>query len=562
MAPDVNLGTIVAVTVQADAPDADRPDWRDPESRAMEGIWQTCRDAYDGTDAMLARPKRYLPKHRKEKPEDYRARCEHSAVFNTYAATVNGLTGLAFAKEPTLGKDVPAAIREHAENIDGAGTTLGNFARELTEDGIAVGTSGFMVLYPPRPAGATAEAEINGTLRPYWRRIRVEDVYSWDHATVGAREMLTQLVVREQVRRRAGRFGYETVTHYREFRHDVTGPLGLKEPVTYIVWEERQTDRKKRSELVPVSTGFIVNGRGESLSRIPYVGVLMGRRVNKMFGRPLLKDLLDLMLKAFRIDSDRSYLMHLACVPIPLRKGYQSPARVAAIGDAQGNVAQIARATGGAVAAPNVLMDLPADTPQASGIDFRWVEIQGTAFAPTKDELEKLKAEMGALGLQFLAPSTRAAETEGARRLDARIENATLSSLLSRVESAIEEGQILHAEYLGLDATVFGEQSGGSFTCNRDFERTVLSEAMIKVYSDLVMAEQLTLETFLELLRQGRALPDGVSIEQEIGRLRGLLFDRHTRELAALKDRQATATDTPPTGDQLPASAAPPPLAA
>ena len=35
-----------------------------------------------------------------------------------------------------------------------------------------------------------------------------------------------------------------------------------------------------------------------------------------------------------------------------------------------------------------------------------------------------------------------------------------LSTLMSVVESAIEEGLILHAEYLGLTVTTAGEQSG------------------------------------------------------------------------------------------------------
>ena len=44
---------------------------------------------------------------------------------------------------------------------------------------------------------------------------------------------------------------------------------------------------------------------------------------------------------------------------------------------------------------------------------------------------------------------------------------------------------------------------------------------MIKIYSELVLSDQLTLETFLEILLQGRALPDGFNIEQEAIRLSG-----------------------------------------
>ncbi|WP_461411699.1 DUF4055 domain-containing protein [Gemmatimonas sp.] len=492
-----------------DADDTDRPDWRDPDSHAMRDVWQRCRDAYEGTEALLRSPTRYIFKHPKEKPSDYKARVAHSACFNAYAATIDGMVGLAFAKPPVLSKDVPRALVAHAENIDGSGTPLPLFARELTEDGFTTGTAGFMVLYPPRPAGATAQDEKNGTLRPYWRRIAVEDVYSWDVATVGAKEVVTQLVVREHARQRKGRFGSQLVVQYREFRQDVTGPEGLNAPVTYIVWEERKQEKASKADLVPVSVGEIVTAKGQPLSRIPYVGVLLGKKRNRFLARPHFLDLLDLMLKAFRIDSDRSYLMHQACVPIPVRKGFVN--RVTPDGKPL--------PTPSGAAAANVMMDLPADTQQSSGSDFRWVEIQGTAFAPTGDELEKLKAEMGAMGMNFLAPSKRAAETAESYRLDARIENASLSSFMSTVESAIEEGLILHAEYMGLDETAFGEQSGGSFTINRDYERTILSDTMVKTYSELVLAEQLTLETFLEILAQGRALPEGFDVQKELRRL-------------------------------------------
>ena len=492
-----------------DADDTDRPDWRDPDSHAMRDVWQRCRDAYEGTEALLRSPTRYIFRHPKEKPADYKARVAHSACFNAYAATIDGMVGLAFAKTPVLSKDVPPALVAHAENIDGSGTPLPLFSRELTEDGFVTGSSGFMVLYPPRPAGASAQDELNGTLRPYWRRIAIEDVFSWAVDTVGAQEVLTQLVVREHVRKRKGRFGSQLVVQYREFRHDVTGPEGLLAPVTYIVWEERKQEKQDKADLVPISIGEIVTAKGKSLSRIPYVGLLLGKKRNRFIARPQFLDLLDLMLKAFRIDSDRSYLMHQACVPIPVRKGMVN--RLTADGK------PIPLPT--SAAASNVLIDLPADTQQSSGSDFRWAEIQGTAFAPTGAELEKLKAEMGAMGMNFLAPSTRAAETADARRLDARIENASLSSFMSTVESAIEEGLILHAEYLGLDVTSFGEQSGGSFTINRDYERTVLSDTMVKTYSELVLAEQLTLESFLEILAQGRALPEGFDVQKELRRL-------------------------------------------
>ena len=132
-----------------------------------------------------------------------------------------------------------------------------------------------------------------------------------------------------------------------------------------------------------------------------------------MIARPRLHDLLDLMMKGFRIDSDRCWLMH-GLRADPRSEGVQGADRC-------GWQADPGHRRG--AAASNVIMDLPADTPERSGRRSRGPR-SGTGFQPTKDELEKLKAEQGALGLSFLAPSTCQAETADARRLDARIENA------------------------------------------------------------------------------------------------------------------------------------------
>ena len=45
--------TMLGLSVNTGSADVDRPDWRDPISRAQLATWQKCRDAYEGTDALL-----------------------------------------------------------------------------------------------------------------------------------------------------------------------------------------------------------------------------------------------------------------------------------------------------------------------------------------------------------------------------------------------------------------------------------------------------------------------------------------------------------------------------
>lgn len=502
----------------------------------MLSVWMRARDAYEGTDALAARPRYYLPKHKKEQPDDYKYRVAHAVPFNGFRAAIQGFVGLAFAKPPTLGGDVPREIRAHAENIDGRGRHLNVFAKDITEDGATVGSVGVLLDYPTRPENATAQDELNGYLRPYWIHVRAEDVLSWDHTMIGAREMLTQLVLQETATVKVGRFGRKTVTRYRVYTQDVAN-LGITAPVLFSVLEARKSKTSSgETDYIEIASGVVKTKRG-NISKIPFEGALLGTPTSSMTARPWLKDLLDLMLAHYRVASDRGWLMHQSCVPIPVRKGYKAPV------DRDGNPRPAA------IAAANVLMDLPADTKEHSDIGFKFVEVAGTAFEPTAKELERMKQEMGTLGLQFLAPSSRAAETADARRIDSRIEHASLSSMMSVIDDLIERCLILHAEFMGLEIVRSGEKDGGSFSTNRDFERTALSAEMIKVYMELNLNGQLSMETLLEILERGRALPDGFDRAKEIRRLYLMQPEPSTDEApTSKKKRKRKASNEPPSG--------------
>jgi hypothetical protein len=340
------------------------PDAEHPSVDRMRKRWQRCRDLVSGTDAVHAAGEKYLPKHPAEEHADYERRAKATEVYNGFSRTVTAMVGLVFQMDPTLGDDVPKAIKDAWEDIDGRGTHGSVFAKRLFADGLTTGLAGILVDYPvveqPDTVSKADEAALG--LRPYWVPIKVEQYVSSRHAKVGGTIVMTQLVLKEEVEEADGEFGTKCVTRYRVFKRGEG--VGA---VTWQLWEEKNESGAKRVEMI--SSGTLTNA-----TRITFAPFLAGPVEGDMETRPPLLDLADVNLAHYRVQADRRHVMHLACVPIPVR-----------IGAPQG--------PGGTTQpiGPNLMIDIPI------GGDFKWASPDGGAFQPTREELQDLERRMASL---------------------------------------------------------------------------------------------------------------------------------------------------------------------
>jgi hypothetical protein len=475
----------------------DTPDVEHPAVALMRPRWRRCRDVYDGTDAIHAAGERYLPRFPAESPDNYRRRSTSTEFYNAFARTVGGTVGLVFQRDPILGDDNPPAVRDHWENIDGAGRHGTVFARDLFTDAMIVGHGGILVDYPAvaDPDTVTLATERALALRPYWVRVRAEDIVSWRFTQFGGLFLLTQLVLREEVERPLGAFGVALVTRYRVFRLDLA-----TQHVTWELWEPEQVPGEQATiPLKPIASGIVRNQE-----RIPFAPFIIGppgQPVTSLTSKPPLLDLADANLAHYRVAADRRHVMSLACTPTPVRIGVPDDAPPIILG-------------------PTSAIDIPS--PDG---DVKFLEPSGAAFQPTQSELDMLERRMAALGLAFLMSDTRAAETAEAKRIDTAQQNATLATAARGLQDALEQALDFHARYLG--------QRGGSIAVNTDFEQTVMAPEVMDAYARMVDSDKLSLEMFWDLLRQGRRLPDS--------------FDADTEKVRIL----ARTVPNPPAGGQL-----------
>jgi hypothetical protein len=470
--------------------DVDSPESPHPARLRMLTLWRRARDLAAGQDAIVAARETYLPRHAAEDLEDYQIRLSHAELFNGFRRVVRAGVGLIHHTDPTLSDDAPEEFRQDWENIDGRGTAGPVFARRLTDDALITGVAGIVVDYAALPAQTTVDAATEDSLglRPYWVAIGAEQLVSWRFASVNGRTVLVQLVLLEVVEVPVGRFGVGYQTQYRVFSRDVTEGVdtnGVKvttvsSTVRWELWVKY--DEKKPARLYR-------HGVMMGIDEIPFAPLVVGNDADGFECVPPLNDLAVVNLAHYRLQTDRNHLMHIGCVPIPVRTGYKDDL-------------QSGRTTVG----PNTLMDLPKDA------TFAYVEITGASFEPSEKDLAQKESRMGALGMAFLAPQTRAAETAEAKRIDATAQNADLSTVAQAVQDCLNNAAQLHAKFRKLTAVP-------GITVNREFERIVMDTGLVDALSRMEQAGQLTLDTLFAMLKRGHILPDDFDAETEQAKL-------------------------------------------
>lgn len=413
-------------------------------------------DTYTGTEALIAKDQKYLPQEERESDKAYRIRLKRATFYNAYARTVAGLVGMVFRKNPRLGEDVPDAIKTLAENIDLQGNHLDVFAKELFTDAHK-GHSFILVDMPPKlAAGSTLADERAAGRRPYWTMYGKEQVINWRTETKGGAPRLVQVTLRERPVEPDGRFGEREFKRYRVLR-----------PGSYEIWEQRE-DQK---EPVLISDGQT------NLMEIPLVPIYTGK-TGFFESRPPLLDLAFQNLRHYRLVSDLDRILHKASVPILYFVNRDTTKNVETI-------------------SPDTGFDV------GEGGAVGWAEIQGGSISSAQTEITNVEGRMAALGLSVIAEQPRSARTATESVMDYEAESSELSTWARSLEDGLEMAVDYTAQFLGMKAG-----DGGSVEVNKDFTRMLLTSADIAMYSEMVAAGQLDIETLWALMQRAEKLPD------------------------------------------------------
>ena len=156
----------------------------------------------------------------KEDEEAYKRRIMHAVMSPFLTRLGEQAAGLILRKpiqlEPRAeGGEVDPYWEDFAEDVDGYGTSLDDFARRTVLSSLLWGHSGILVDYPSTEPAPNLLAERQLGLRPYFIDVRADQILGWRKEGDSPLAPINQIRINEFVSEPLGRFGDRTVRQIR-----------------------------------------------------------------------------------------------------------------------------------------------------------------------------------------------------------------------------------------------------------------------------------------------------------------------------------------------------------
>lgn len=419
---------------------------RSTEIAKLACEWPLLEALMGGTPAMRLAGSQFLPRFPAEEPTAHNARILTATLFPAFRRTVSVMAGKPFSKPLTFSDETPveikgvpaqkaegdkpavASVAGWADDIDREGVNLHTFAAEMLTEALAYGLCGILVEAPkPIDTGnpiVSRQDEIDNGVRPYFVRVRHDQILGWRIERQNGKAVLTQLRIKESATVPDGEYGDTAVDRVR-----------VLTPGAWEVFENRETGS--------AVTWVLIESGVSGLNMIPFVP-LYGSRLGYMMGACPLLDLAYLNVKHWQSQSDQDTILHVARVPILLATGFEDKDAIS-VGASQ------AIKTTSAVA------------------KLAWVEHSGEAIGAGAASLADLEDQMIQAGAELLVktPGARTA-TESAN--DAEANKSDLQRITEGFEDGLDQALQFMADYAKLG-------SGGNVTLFKDFSAGSLADA-------------------------------------------------------------------------------------
>lgn len=275
--------------------------------------YELIRDCVEGQRAIKKKRHKYLPDPDEAEPDEkerearYKSYLHRAVFYGATGRTLRGLVGLVFDKDPSI--EVPDMLDVIREDATGSGQTLDQQAQESLTDVIALGRGGLLTDYPNTSAPTTRADALEGNIRPTIVHYKPEDIINWRTRTVGAKVLLSLVVLRETYIIEDDGFAEVCGLQYRVLRLTSEG--------IYTVEIHRDVES---AGLAPVEFYTPKDGKGQPLRVIPFS--FMGAENNDPdVDRPPLLDLAELNVAHYRNSADYEESVFVVGQPTPVLAG-------------------------------------------------------------------------------------------------------------------------------------------------------------------------------------------------------------------------------------------------
>ena len=270
--------------------------------------YQLIRDCIAGQKAVKKGQYKYLPN-----PDPLDTSAEGITRYQNYLAratfygatgrTLRGLVGLVFDKDPAV--EAPELLAPVLADASGNGMTLDQSAEASLFEVVGLGREGLLTDYPQTDGPTTRADAQAGNIRPTITRIPAENVINWRTRTIGARTLLSLVVIREAYVKEDDGFTEDVGTQHRVLR--LTSE-GIYQVTIY------KDDNSEPEVFTPL------DGAGKYLREIPFE--FIGAKDNTpTVDRPPLQDIAEINVAHFRNSADYEESVFMLGQPTPVFAG-------------------------------------------------------------------------------------------------------------------------------------------------------------------------------------------------------------------------------------------------
>lgn len=373
------------------------------------------RTVFQGDKAIKANAKTYVPKNKGVSDEDYNAIIQRSVFENFTEATAKGISGLIFAKEPTV--SVPASLEILKENIDMDDNTIVDLSQNIVNELMEVGRCGLLIDVPNIDTTGMTKPQTDAlNIRAFVKLYKSETIINWRYESINSVNKLTLLVLHEVYEDWTDRFTSKLKDRYRVY--------SLIDNVCYVeVFEESDKTFVNVMDQKPVIV------KGSTINYIPFIP-LTYKDISIVPTKPPLMDIADININYYGVAVERRNVIHFVGNPFFMGKGINTR-------DSNGN--ELSITLGSSIA--QIFQEVNAD--------MKIVETQGTGLSFNESYLNDCKVTMAALGARLLVDDAKAQISENTMQMKTAGYRATIMQIANTASRAITQALKIIAEWEG-----------------------------------------------------------------------------------------------------------------
>jgi hypothetical protein len=431
----------------------------------MSTQWEPIDCMLGGTQYLRDHSEQFIPVEPREDLDAYKRRIMHAVLSPFTTRIAEQAAGLILRKPIQLnnqieGQELDPYWESFVTDVDGYGTTLDDFARNVAISSILYGHSGILCDYSSTEEAPNLAAEREMGHRPYFIPITAKQILGWRKEQGSPIAPITQIRINEIVSEPVGQFGDEMVRQIR-----------CLYPGRYEVYRKAHN-------------GWSIYQEGTtSIPKIP-LAVTYSGKISELVSKPPLLPIANLNINHAQATCDLFHSLHVSSQPILTLRGFDD------------NSPEIGLSANSAIL-------LPPD----GGADY--VEPASSAFQAQQNFINELEKQMSSLGISVLFAQKTAAETAESKQLSRTDSDSLLAIVSKDIESTLQEAMEMAAAYVGIAAP--------TVSLDRDFDLQTLTPQQVQQYLQLWTAGAITQESLLSLLKTGEVLPD-VDVEAEVER--------------------------------------------